>query len=61
MHDLSLFVLCIYLFFASPHVGEVEYYWLNITQPGIEPVPPEVEVWGLNLWTIREGPYPCIF
>ena len=42
-------------------MGEVEYYWLNITQPGIKLVPPEAEVWGLNHWTTREGPILVYF
>ena len=25
-----------------------------VPQPGIEPVPPAVEVWSLNHWTMRE-------
>ena len=25
-----------------------------VPQPGIKPVPPAVEVWSLNHWTIRE-------
>ena len=38
-------------------------FWLHrsacgilVPQPGIEPVPPAVEVWSLNHWTIREVP-----
>ena len=27
-----------------------------VPQPGIEPVPPAVEVWSLNHWTAREIP-----
>ena len=27
-----------------------------VPQPGIEPVPPAVEVWSLNHWTTKEVP-----
>ena len=29
----------------------------NLPRPGIEPVPPAVEVWSLNHWTTRGVPY----
>ena len=39
------------------------FFWLHRTacgilvpQPGMQPAPPEVEVWSLNRWTTRETP-----
>ena len=31
-------------------------YRILVPQPGIEPMPPEVEAWSLNHWTAREVP-----
>ena len=33
---------------------------ISVPQPGIEPVPPELEVQSLNPWTAREVP-PRVF
>ena len=32
-----------------------------VPQPGIEPMPPVVEAWGLNHWTAREVPAHIFF
>ena len=33
---------------------------ISVPQPGIEPMPPAVEVWSLNHWTAREVPLLCL-
>ena len=30
------------------------YTYVELSQPGIEPMPPAVEAWNLNHWTDRE-------
>lgn len=30
-------------------------------QPGMDPTPPRVEVWCLNLWTVRKDPLFTLF
>ena len=32
-----------------------------VPQPGMEPVPPTVEAWSLNHWTVREAPGPRLY
>ena len=45
------------------HLKSFFIFWLHcaacrilVLQPGIEPVPPTVEVWNINHWTTREVP-----
>ena len=46
--------LLFFLFLATWHAG------ILVPQPGMEPVPPAVEVWSLNHWT-REVPSKLLF
>ena len=39
-------------------VGNVEFL---VPRPGIEPLPPALEVWHFNLWTSRESPSVLFF
>ena len=32
-----------------------------VPQPGMEPVPPTMEAWSLNHWTVREAPGPRLY
>lgn len=52
---------------ASPAISRLSFFFsghtmkhAELTQPGIEPVPSEVEVQSLNHWTAREFPNPSL-
>ena len=46
----------LFLFFLSLFGGRPCYstHGILVPQPGMEPMPPAVEVWSLNHWTFRE-------
>ena len=46
-------ICVIYLFVCLPRHAACS---ILVPQPGMEPVPPAVEVWSLNHWTAREVP-----
>ena len=50
---IFFFVIFIYLGSNVWHVG------ILVTWPGIEPVLPALEVWGLNHWTFMEAQKEC--
>ena len=52
LHQESKSVHSLFLFFCSQQAT----CGVLVPQPGIEPVPPEVEVWNPNHWTIRKVP-----
>ena len=52
---LIIIIIIIILFFGRVARG------ILVPQPGIEPVPPAVEVQSLNHWTTREVPHYCFF
>ena len=53
---LFVYILCINYF--CPHL---KTHGILALQPGIEPVPPALEVRSLNHWTAREVPYSSVF
>ena len=46
----------VFFFFATPHG-----MWILVPQPGIESIPPALEVQNLNHWTIGEVPANVVF
>ena len=59
-HPTLYFTFLIFKFFNY-------FFWpchvacgILVSQPGVEPMPPAVEVQSLNHWTAREGPVPFI-
>ena len=52
-----IFKIFFKLFFRSHHVA----CGIFVPQPGIDPTPPRVEVWCLNLWTARKDPLFTLF
>ena len=49
-HTRFLFwVFCFFFFLATPQM----VCGILVHQPGIEQVPPPVEAWSLNHWTVR--------
>ena len=49
---ISALFFTMFIYFR-PHLEACEIF---VPQPGIEPVPPAVQVWRLNHWTAREIP-----
>ena len=58
MSEINLLFFSAFFFLFYHFLGGLHHTACRIlvSQPGIEPVPPAVEVWSLNHWTAREVP-----
>ena len=53
--EFFFFVLFFFKYLESYLFGHTTWH-TDLTQPGMQTVPPAVEVWSLNHWTTREVP-----
>ena len=54
----TLLQFYISIFWGRPHHVACR---ILVPQPGIEPMPPAVEVWCLSHWTVREVPHNTLY